>query len=166
MAKIEIGLIGDHDERVKAHRAIPLALALASEATGHEVSHTWLPTESLDEGAADKLSRFDALWCVPASPYRSMRGALNGITYARENGVPFLGTCGGFQHTLIEYARDVLGITDADHAETNPDASVLFISPLVCSLAEGQGTIVLEPESKVGRIYREREVVEQYNCNF
>lgn len=166
MRAIRIGLIGDYDPQVKAHRAIPMALALASETVGQEVAYAWLPTESLGEDVRAKLSGFDALWCVPASPYRSMSGALNGIRYARESGTPFLGTCGGFQHALIEYARDVLGISDAGHAETNPDASVLFISPLACPLVEGQGVILPEPNTKLAAIYEKREVLEQYNCSF
>jgi CTP synthase (UTP-ammonia lyase) len=49
-----------------------------------------------------------------------MSGALLAIRYAGENDVPFIGTCGGFQHAVIEYARNVLGWADAAHAETDP----------------------------------------------
>lgn len=66
---------------------------------------------------------------------RVMEGARNVIQRAREVQRPVLATCGGFQHVVIEYACNVLGITDARHFEYDPDASNPCISPLACSLA-------------------------------
>ena len=56
------------------------------------------------------LAGADALLIAPGSPYRNMDGALSAITYARTRDVPLLGTCGGFQHIVVEYARNVLGV--------------------------------------------------------
>ena len=106
---IRIGLIGDRNEAVVAHRAIDAALAMLPDA---EAEAVWLHTSSIGD-----LASFDALWCVPASPYADTEAALGAIRYARENGVPFLGSCGGFQHAIVEYSRNVLGIAAADHAE-------------------------------------------------
>jgi CTP synthase (UTP-ammonia lyase) len=97
---VNIGLIGDYSASVTAHRAIPLALQRAAADTGIAVAHEWVPTEGIT--AAARVARFDGLWCVPASPYRSMAGALLAICHARENNIPFLGTCGGFQHAVVE----------------------------------------------------------------
>ena len=144
--KIRVGLIGDYSPDVVAHRAIPLALGMASERAERAVGFDWLPTDALASGAV-RAEDYDGLWCVPASPYVSMEGALNAITYARESGTPFLGTCGGFQHALIEYARNVIGIEEADHAESNPDASVLFVTPLTCALRGVKGIVRLVPGS-------------------
>jgi CTP synthase (UTP-ammonia lyase) len=99
---IAIGLIGDYNQSVPAHRAAPLALQRAARALHIEIGFEWVPTEEVT--SASRISRFDGLWCVPASPYRSMEGALLAIRYARENRMPFLGTCGGFQHAVVEYA--------------------------------------------------------------
>ena len=68
------------------------------------------------------------MWIAPASPYRSMRGALEAITFARSHDLPLLGTCGGFQHVVIEFARNVAGIPDAAHAEYDPTTSRLLIN--------------------------------------
>jgi len=163
--KIRVGLIGDYSPDVVAHKAIPLALGMASERVERTVSFDWLPTDALAAGAA-RAEGYDGLWCVPASPYVSMEGALNAITYARESGTPFLGTCGGFQHALIEYARNVIGIAEADHAESNPDASVLFVTPLTCALRGVKGTVRLAPGSMAARFYGAEEVCEEYNCGF
>lgn len=66
------GLIGDYDESVTAHRAIPAAIELAAAALQETVEIEWCPTESINE---QYLQRFHGLWCVPASPYRDMQGA-------------------------------------------------------------------------------------------
>src|SRR6266567_3461463 len=121
---IRIGLIGDFNSQVKAHIAIPRAVKLAANALGCEAETFWLATPLLEHNPEQLLSAYDALWCVPASPYESMKGALNAIRFAREHGVPFLGTCGGVQHAIIEYARNVLGLTEADHAESNPSTGL------------------------------------------
>ena len=136
--KIKIGLIGDYSPGATAHVPIPKALRLAAVETGCETEESWLATEDI-AGNPQQLSDFHGLWCVPASPYKSMDGALSAIRFAREKGVPFLGTCGGFQHAVIEYARNVLGYAKADHLESNPETVMPIMSQLSCSLVEKNG---------------------------
>jgi CTP synthase (UTP-ammonia lyase) len=118
--KVMVGLVGDYNQSVPAHQAIPLALTRAADAKQVEVEFEWVPTGDIN--SVSRISAFDGIWCVPASPYHSMEGALLAIRHAREAAIPFLGTCGGFQHAVIEYARNVLGWADAQHAETAPGA--------------------------------------------
>lgn len=159
-----IGLVGDYDAAVPAHQAIPRALALAEKALKSPIEFRWLPTDTIDSDA--RLMPFDALWCVPASPYKSMEGALRAIRFAREQPRPFLGTCGGFQHAVVEYARDVLGWADADHAESSPDAVRPVITPLSCSLVEVADTVQLRPGSRIAAAYGATEAVEGYRCRY
>jgi CTP synthase (UTP-ammonia lyase) len=166
---LRIGLVGDYSQDVRAHAAIPQAAELAAHGL-HDMSRSvetcWLETPSLVDAGEQVLSSFDALWCVPGSPYASMDGALCAVRFARERGVPFLGTCGGFQHALIEYARNVLGLVEADHAESNPSAALPLIAPLACSLVGERGTITLRPGSRIAAIYGRSETVEAYHCSF
>lgn len=165
VAAVNIGVVGDRADAITAHRALPIALDLAAQAEGVTVRHEWIATDAI--GDARRLSSFDALWCVPGSPYRSMDGALLAIRHAREHGVPFLGTCGGFQHALIEYARHVLGWHDADHAETADDkARRLVISPLECSLVEASETLTAAPGSRLALAYGTPSFDEGYRCRF
>jgi CTP synthase (UTP-ammonia lyase) len=164
MRALQVGLIGDFDESVTAHRAIPVALRLAGEALQRTVEFDWLATDAMPSAAA--LTRFDALWCVPASPYRSMDGALNAIRFARELRVPFLGTCGGFQHALIEVARNLLGLTDAEHAETAPGAASCVVSELACSLVEVSDVVSLRPGSRLALAYAGDTAIESYHCRY
>jgi CTP synthase (UTP-ammonia lyase) len=167
---LPIGLIGDYDPRVTAHVAIPQALALAATALGDSVDAVepqWLPTPDLAGAAPGTPAAYAALWAIPGTPYASMEGALRAIRYAREHATPLLGTCGGFQHMLIEYARTVLGIRDADHAESHPDAATLLVAPLSCSVSEQSTTCTLTPGSRVAALYGATQIVEQYGiCNY
>jgi len=165
-SNIRIGLIGDFNPSVKAHIVIPKAVALAANNLECDAETSWLATLLLERNTEQLLSAYDALWCVPASPYASMEGALSAIRFAREQDIPFLGTCGGSQHAIIEYARNVLGLAEADHAETNPSAPLPLIAPLACSLIEVQDTIYLKPGSRIAAIYGRTEIVESYHCSY
>ncbi|MHC8375914.1 CTP synthase C-terminal region-related (seleno)protein [Pseudomonas sp. MDT1-16] len=161
---IRIALIGDHDPHVTAHQAIPVALGMAAEHAGRDVQFQWLATDSISADAS--LADFDGFWCVPASPYRDMDGALRAIRFAREQQRPFLGTCGGFQHAILEYARHVLGWDDAEHGETSPDAARALLTPLTCSLVEAVESIHLVEGSLIAEAYESAEVVEGYRCRY
>src|ERR1044071_5346841 len=154
---IRILLVGDFDDSVIAHGAIPRALALAAAKAGAEVTYRWLPTEQIRSQNSLTDANANGIWCVPGSPYRDMEGALTAIRFARENKIPFLGTCGGFQHALIEYARNALNISDADHAESNPNAISPIISKLQCALVEKSEKIRLAEDSLLHRAYGARE---------
>jgi CTP synthase (UTP-ammonia lyase) len=161
---IRIALVGDRDENVPAHQAIPVALNRVAEETGVDVQFQWLPTPAVAEGS--QLQGFDGIWCVPASPYRDMNGALTAIRIAREQHIPFLGTCGGFQHALLEYARNCLGWADAEHAETAPESDHAIITPLSCSLVEAFAPIRLLHGSRIAEAYGAEETEERYQCRY
>jgi CTP synthase (UTP-ammonia lyase) len=162
---LRVALVGDFKPSVVAHQAIPKALELAGTQHGVEVEPVWVQTTSIAV-AEVRLGGFDGIWCVPASPYANTTGALAAIRYARERGRPFLGTCGGFQHALLEYARNVCGIAQAEHAETNPNAALRLISPLACSLVERSEEILLEEGGLLRRAYGLPRITEGYHCSY
>lgn len=161
---IRIGLIGDRNDSVPAHVAIPRALSMVSGALKCPVDFDWIPTEEISRD--ERISEFEAFWCVPASPYRSMDGALRAIKWAREQNLPFLGTCGGFQHAILEYARTVLGWSDAAHAETSPKAARPVIAPLACALVDSTDSIRFRAGSRIAAAYGRLEATEGYRCRY
>jgi len=163
---LRLALIGDRSPEVVAHTAIPRALELAVDAAkAGKFAADWIATDSID-ATASQLAGRDGVWCVPGSPYRSMDGALAAIRFARENRVPFFGTCGGFQHAVIEFARHVAGIATADHAETSGSDAELVITPLSCSLAGTQETVSFTPGSQLAGILGNPSSREGYHCNY
>ncbi len=81
MNEIKIALVGDYNEEVVAHGAIPQALRLSAGTIGAAVEPEWVPTDSLQGDIADVLANYQGIWITPGSPYRSMQGALNAIPW-------------------------------------------------------------------------------------
>lgn len=160
-----VAVIGDFDESYPPHAATNAAIGHSARGLGLDVAVTWLGTESLAADLAP-VTAADALWCAPGSPYRNLTGALAALRFGRENAVPTLGTCGGCQHIVLEFARNVLGFRDAQHAEYDPYASALFISELTCSLVGQTMPVNLTDDSIAQRCYRKTRVDENYYCNF
>lgn len=158
-----IAIVGEYNPEFEPHAATNTAIAHACSALGQHVGSAWISTADLDVSV---IRRYQGLWIAPGSPYRNLERTLQVIRHARENGVPSLGTCGGFQHMILEYARNVLGYQDAQHAEYDPYASKLFISRLVCSLVGREMTLRFTPGSLVARCYGSDRAVERYYCNF
>ncbi len=158
---VKIGIIGDFNGNNPTHVATNSGILHAAEALGEPIEAVWLATDEPQE-----FGNFQGLLCSPGSPYRSLEGALAGIRYARENNVPFIGTCGGFQHLAIEYARNVLGFTGAAHAESDPYASCLFVTPLSCSLVGKTMEVTIQPGSKAAAACQGTRSMERFYCNF
>ncbi len=162
-----IGIIGDYHHERPSHRATDDALIHSSKALAIALQCEWVPTESLMEERWEKrLDPFDAFFIAPGSPYKSLEGSLNAIRFAREKLRPLIGTCGGFQHVVIEYARNVLHVQDAQHAEYDPNASSLVVTSLSCSLAGKSFTVNIDPDSLAGRAYCSMQARENYYCSF
>jgi len=140
-------------ERAIKHSVESLELRIESQ---------WVSTCDVSESL---FRDFDGIWMGTGSPYKNMDNALWAIKYAREHDIPLLGTCGGFQHVIMEIARNILGFKDAEHAEYDPYSSKLFISKLTCSLAGKVMELDLAPNSKVAKIYAATQVKEKYYCN-
>lgn len=170
---IKIGVIGDYDGRA-SHEATNEAIAHCAAYLGLEQETQWIATNflenhnngSINNDSSQVLNQFDALWCAPGSPYKSAQGAMNGIQYARENNIPFIGTCGGFQHVVLEFARDIAGVSEINESDFDPYSPNLFISALSCSLVGETRNIFLIKDTMVAEIYKIQHTEERYNCNF
>lgn len=162
---VKIGIIGDYDGR-SSHIATNEAIMHCAASLGLKQETQWVSTDSLESNISETLSTFNALWCAPGSPYKSAQGAMNAIQFARENNVPFIGTCGGFQHFVLEFARDVLGSPEVKRPDFDPYTPNPFISSLSCSLVGETRRILITKGTKVAHIYGLEKTEERYNCSF
>jgi CTP synthase len=165
MSRKSVAIVGDYSAEITSHRAVPRALELARDRLGADLGWEWVPTRRIADAPRD-LAKFSAMWLVPGSPYENMAGAIDAIRWAREGGLPFLGTCGGFQHALIELARDVAGIANADHAETNPKGHALVVTELACSLVDKVDVVHFAEKSLLRAAYGKASATEGYRCSY
>ena len=159
----DLVILGEYDPDSETHRATDAAIRHSLVGLNAELTASWISTETIKE--AD-IVQAHGLWVAPGSPYKDLSQALQAIRLARENLIPCLGTCGGFQHMVLEFARNVLGFADARHAEYDPDASRLFISALSCSVVGKELRVRLQPHTTAHTLYGRDEVVERYYCTF
>ena len=93
---IRIAVLGDYDPDSRPHTSIRAALEHSAAQGGVGLDIQWFETDAIARGI-EALRGFDGVWAGPGSPFRSLDGMLSGIRLAREERIPFLGTCAGFQ---------------------------------------------------------------------
>ena len=162
---VRLAIVGEYNPAFPPHRAVSANIEQVASTRGVDIRADWVPTTEVEREGPARLAVYDAIWISPGSPYRSLAGALSAIRYAREAGVPLLGTCAGFQHIVLEYGRNVMGL-DAYHAETDPDESILLLTPLTCSVAGQTMPVTLDGASRVAGWYGATRITEHYYCNY
>ncbi|KKM67792.1 hypothetical protein LCGC14_1467570 [marine sediment metagenome] len=160
---LKLAVIGDFNPKSETHLATNKAILHSKALLKCELDSIWV--HSVD-ATAEIISQFDGFLIAPGGPFKNMENIIYSIQYARENDLPCLGTCGGFQHIMLEYARNILGLKSAQHEEYDPNSSELFITKLSCSLKGREMELDLVPGSKVASLYGKKQVTEKYYCNF
>lgn len=122
--EVEIGLIGKYVELHDSYKSIVESFIHAGASNECRVKIRWIHSENLTGESVPKyLEDLDGILVAPGFGERGFAGKLDAIRYARENKIPFLGICLGMQAAVIEFARNVLGWTDANSTEMNPETS-------------------------------------------
>ena len=138
-ATVSVGLVGKYIDLPDAYLSVTEALRHGGFAHDARVDVRWIPSDSCETpgGAAAQLSGLDAI-CVPGGfGIRGIEGKLGALTYARTHGLPALGLCLGMQCMVIEYARNVLGLSDASSTEFDPESA----EPVIATLAEQRAIV-------------------------
>src|SRR5690606_9475020 len=163
MKRTLIGIIGDYKESKHTHRALDACVGHCLQQFD-KVVFEWLPTNRLSTVI---MNAYDGYWIAPGSPYFDDDAVYKMIRLLRENGHIVLGTCGGFQYMLVEYARNVLNIADAGHEESEPDATALIIEKLACSLkASREDVLIKDKDSWLYNVLGTERFDAGYNCAF
>jgi len=132
--EVTIGLVGKYIDLPDAYLSVTEALRAGGFAHQSKVNLRWVPSDECEtaEGAARQLSDLDGI-CIPGGfGVRGIEGKLGALHFARLNGIPALGLCLGLQCMVIEYGRNVVGLTGASSTEFDPDTEF----PVIATMAE------------------------------
>jgi len=117
--KISIGMVGKYVELTESYKSLIEALRHAGIHTQTKVNIEYIDSEALEASGIKDLERFDAILVPGGFGKRGTEGKISAIRFARENNVPYLGICLGMQLAVIEFARHVAGMSDANSTEFN-----------------------------------------------
>jgi CTP synthase len=144
--KITIGLVGKYVELHDAYLSVAESLCHAGIKNQVKVNIKWISAEEVNaETAPIELSDCDGILVPGGFGDRGIEGKITAVKYARENSIPFFGICLGMQMAVVEYARSVLNMMDANTSEINPESNfpVIDIMPEQKEVTEKGGTMRL-----------------------
>jgi CTP synthase len=128
-SKVTVGLIGKYIELQDAYKSILESFVHAGAVNEVKVEVVNVHSEFITkENVAEKLSHFDGLLVAPGFGHRGIEGKIIAVEYARTHGLPFFGICLGMQMAVIEFARNVLGLSAAHSTEMDPDTTHAVIN--------------------------------------
>ncbi len=121
---VRIAAVGKYVELQDAYKSINEAFIHAGAANDAKAQVTWIHSEKITrQNASEILKGYDGILVAPGFGHRGIEGKIEAVRYARENNIPFLGICLGMQMAVIEFARNVLGYSDAHSTEMDPHTS-------------------------------------------
>ena len=173
---VTVGLVGKYVELQDAYKSIDESLFQAATYNGHKVKIKYIHSEKLtDDNVEQKLSALDGVIIAPGFGNRGIEGKFVALKYCREHDIPTFGICLGMQCMVIEFARNVLGLKDANSTEMNPSTpdNVLDLMEEQKSISNLGGTMrlgayecQLTPGSRVAEAYGKYVVSERHRHRF
>lgn len=174
--KVTVALVGKYIQLHDAYISVVEALKHGGVANSTDVTIKWVDSETVTaENAAEILSELDGILVPGGFGDRGIEGKIQAIRYARENKIPFLGLCLGMQLSIVEFARDVIGYSDAHSVELKPDTThpVIHLMPDQEGIDDIGGTLrlgsypcVLDKNSKAYELYQEETIHERHRHRY
>jgi CTP synthase len=174
--KIEIGIVGKYVQLNDAYLSVTEALRHAALATGGELILRWINSEDLETDDAKKyLEGIDGLVVPGGFGIRGVDGKIAAVKYARELQIPFLGLCLGMQCAVVEWARNLAGLKDANSAEFDPTGThpVINLLPEQQDVVDLGGTMRLglypcriEPNTLAHKLYGKEVIYERHRHRY
>lgn len=163
----KIAILGDFNPIYETHHKLNESIRDIQKFLGKEIQFDWISTDIFNCKVVFEKQKYIGLWIAPGSPYKDMENVLNTIKYTRENHIPTFGNCGGFQHMVIEFAKNVCHIKNADNEETNPESAEILIKRLSCSLKGTQELLnITDEESILYKAYQRKSMIGKYFCSY
>jgi CTP synthase len=144
--EVRIAMVGKYVDLTESYKSLTEALSHAGIHTRSKVSVTYIDSEDIEAHGPQVLAEFDAILVPGGFGKRGTEGKIVAIQYAREHQVPYLGICLGMQLAVVEFARHVAGLTDANSTEFDP-ASPHPVVALITEWLDREGKVELRSES-------------------
>jgi len=175
--EVKIALIGKYAGLSDSYVSMSEALRHGGAACRTKVNISYLEAEKLEQNpeAISDLKEFDGVFVPYGFGPRGTEGKIAAIKFARENDTPFLGICYGFQLAVIEFARDVCGLKDANSTEINPNTPhpVIDLMPEQrgietkgATMRLGAHKVIIEKETLAYRLYQSADVYERHRHRY
>lgn len=174
--KVEIALVGKYTQLHDAYLSVVEALHHGGIENRTEVSIRWVDSEELEKSDCETmLSGIDGMIIPGGFGNRGTEGMILAAQYARENRIPYLGICLGMQMAMIEFARHVIGYTDANSSELAPDTAhpVIDLMPEQKNVTDLGGTMrlgaypcILKKDSKAYQLYGREQIFERHRHRY
>ena len=162
--QLKIGIIGDFDENKISQVKTDQCLEDIATNLDIGVAKQWVSTDTITRESVKEIDVYDGIWAAPGD-YSNPSGAILAIQYARENNIPFIGTWAGFQHALLEYAKNVLNLKDASHEAYSSKNTFNIISKLSCSLVDTIQRLNISKNTVAFSAYKSITAEEKFQCN-
>jgi CTP synthase len=174
--EVEVAIVGKYTELRDSYLSHIEAIHHCEAATGRHVKIRWVESEQVEQGVVkDPFAGVDGIVIPGGFGWRGIEGKIQAARFARENKVPFLGICLGFQVSTIEFARDVLGLGGANSTEFEPKSAhpVIDLLPEQHGVGEmgatmrlGSHRVLVEPGSGAARMYGATEIHERHRHRY
>ena len=132
--EVTIAMVGKYVHLTEAYKSLSEALVHAGIKTHSKVNIEYVDSEEIERNGTAILQKMDAILVPGGFGERGVEGKIEAVRYARENGVPYLGICLGMQVAVIEYARNIAGMTDAHSSEFSKTTT----HPVIALITEWQ----------------------------
>lgn len=182
---VNIAMVGKYMDLTDSYKSLSEALFHAGMRSGAKVKIHYMDSEQVEKEGTDCLTEMDAILVPGGFGERGIEGKIQTVRYARENGIPYLGICLGMQVAVIEYARNMAGLTDAHSTEFQPYTAEPVIA-LVTEWTQEDGTIQrrdkdsdlggtmrlggqhcrLQSGSRAREIYGQDEIIERHRHRY
>lgn len=173
---VHIALVGKYIQLRDAYKSIHESLIHGAAYNHLELHLHWIDSEKItEENIRQLLSQVQGILIAPGFGSRGIEGKIKAIQYARENQIPMLGICFGMQMTAVEFARNVLGFTNANSTEIDPSTPYPVIDLLPEQLEKkylggtlrlGAKTILLKENSLIHSIYQTNSIEERHRHRY
>lgn len=160
---LRIAILGTYIEDRLPRKTVKIALENSAKYLNIDIIPQWIADNDIN---LNEIAEYDGIFIAPGGAIEEYDSILKAIKFVRENKIPCIGTCGGFQRILTEYAINVLGEKSVLHEECDPNATDPLFSKLHCSISSKKSEVYIDKNSLLLKKFSSNTIEESFYCNY